>query len=434
MAAAAIRCVTEGSGEQAYALLKAEQDAQGGVAAGVTWAEVISHAITELLEASENTNAGWLITGDVDPFVGGNQQGTSAGFQGALGSTWGDQAALNPQSTTGADGVIFDRREPTLPGAPSQAPMFSGTELYAAPQATAHPKATPRTQSEPLTPTPTYYSSPVTDPGTATKASFGGYLKPALARKKFHIVFLSLLAILFIVSRMAAMDFPWQSAPSVEAPETDAPVPPTVEDLQESIAEFGEPGNLSYWGGFNSFDYQHWTNGSNAQIGSAENPFAVTSVLGLDGVQQVVSNEFNAYALMDNGTVTAWGSSSSGGRGGVTTDYLNELNQIVGLTDVIQIETSFLSAVAVLDDGTVWTWGANERGNLGDGSKVDYSHVPVQVAGLSDVQTVVAGPETGYAVLTDGAVWGWGSNAFNLLGAGGTPAIPEPVQLPGTTT
>jgi alpha-tubulin suppressor-like RCC1 family protein len=92
--------------------------------------------------------------------------------------------------------------------------------------------------------------------------------------------------------------------------------------------------------------------------------------------------------------------------------------------------------VALLDDGTVWAWGNNDYGQLGIGNHdgpeeckpyskyaaVGCSTKPVQVSGpggnghLTDVKAIAAGADFTLALRGDGTVWAWGSNAWTTLG------------------
>lgn len=369
-------------------------------------------------------------TGELGHQSGTDQWGTNAGFQGALGTTWAEQEHLSPQSTTAPDGVIFERREPKLPGAPTQSPLFSGPELYTSPRVNPNAKAEPQQGLSPYLPTAPVAATLTDVAGQQTGMS--GRLKSVLAAKKFPIVFLMLLSIFFGISKLVTNLLPGETS-SQAAPEPSQPVATTVEELEARIAKFGAPGNLQFWGGFNAFDYQYWTHGANSEIGSVENPFAVTAALGMDGVQELISNEFNSYAIMTDGTVTAWGSNTNGGLGNGSTEYEQLPTKVHELANVMQLATTSLTAFAVLDDGTLWTWGSNESGILGTGSKADYSATPQQIPELNDVVSVVTSNATAYALLGDGTVWAWGSNGFNLLTQGGEPSIHRPVQLANLT-
>jgi alpha-tubulin suppressor-like RCC1 family protein len=110
---------------------------------------------------------------------------------------------------------------------------------------------------------------------------------------------------------------------------------------------------------------------------------------GLTGVKAIACGwQFNA-ALLTNGTVTAWGE-----------DDFGQTNVPAGLTNVTAIATGAQHTLALLANGTVQAWG--------DGFDGD-TNVP---AGLSNVVAVAAGESHNLALLTNGTVVAWGLNDY----------------------
>ncbi|MEZ5319729.1 MAG: hypothetical protein R2752_20175 [Vicinamibacterales bacterium] len=144
-----------------------------------------------------------------------------------------------------------------------------------------------------------------------------------------------------------------------------------------------------------------------------------------------------SYALLDDGTVVAWGRADAGQLGNgntqaprlATSTQSNEYRgvetpaRVAGLTDVAAIAAANDSAYAVLRDGTVRSWG---NGAIGDGRAPSTwggpsgangpAFRPVAVPGLSDVAALSAGGGTVLALLKDGRVFSWGSNFYGALG------------------
>ncbi len=103
-------------------------------------------------------------------------------------------------------------------------------------------------------------------------------------------------------------------------------------------------------------------------------------------------------------------------------------------------------SIALLADGSVWTWGSDAYGKLGDNQAgTSYSdtshdsHVPLRVHGpgdvgyLSSIVAISAGEGHNLALRSDGTVWAWGWNGVAQLGDGTTNDAHTPVQVSGLT-
>jgi alpha-tubulin suppressor-like RCC1 family protein len=142
-------------------------------------------------------------------------------------------------------------------------------------------------------------------------------------------------------------------------------------------------------------------------------------------------------------TVAGWGSTSatdSLGDGSVLSSDVPEA--IGGLSGVKQVSAGFSGGLALLNGGTVMAWGANEDGFLGDGSlsgpetclppegaEGPCSRTPVAIPGLSGVVEVSAGEYVDLALLGDGKVMQWGVEPFGGNGAPGEASSPQ--EVPG---
>ena len=85
-------------------------------------------------------------------------------------------------------------------------------------------------------------------------------------------------------------------------------------------------------------------------------------------------------------------------------------------------------ALALLDDGSVWAWGNNDSGQLGNGTTVA-SAFPVQVIGLGRITDVEVGGRHSLAVDEDGNLWAWGNNQFGQLGIGSQTNSSIPIKV-----
>ena len=149
------------------------------------------------------------------------------------------------------------------------------------------------------------------------------------------------------------------------------------------------------------------------------------------GVEPMVSvGEAYAILLKDDGTAWAWGLNSEGQLGTESVAINGKALSPVAVTMPTDgqgnsIKFQAVSAgknhvLALATDGSVWAWGDNESGQLGLNTQA-FTATPICVEsdfGGVDVLSVVAGNCVSYALLADGTVYSWGSNANGLLGTG----------------
>jgi len=150
--------------------------------------------------------------------------------------------------------------------------------------------------------------------------------------------------------------------------------------------------------------------------GSEFNSAVPVLVSGLTGVKTVAATYRYGLALLENGTVAAWGADTFGQLGnGVKTESEDAPVMVcaVGekapcakpLSGVKAIAAGgYHSSMALLENGTVVAWG----GRLGNGSETEESSVPVEVKGLSGVRAISSGEHTSLALLENNTVKAWG--------------------------
>jgi alpha-tubulin suppressor-like RCC1 family protein len=138
---------------------------------------------------------------------------------------------------------------------------------------------------------------------------------------------------------------------------------------------------------------------------------------GLSEVTAIAAGQNYSLALLRNGTVMAWGSNGMGELGNGSSSWADDVPAPVsGLSGVTAIAAGGDTSLALLNNGTVMAWGANEFGQLGDGS-LTQSDLPVAVTGLSGVSSIAVGGAS-LALLNDGTLMAWGSNISGQLGIG----------------
>lgn len=173
---------------------------------------------------------------------------------------------------------------------------------------------------------------------------------------------------------------------------------------------------------------------------------AITSPVVIDLPQKarhVALGEVSSYALLEDGTVVAWGLNNDGqlgngvfggtGESGSSPKASTAPVRVTGLSDIIQVEAGWRHAVALRRDGTVWAWGRRDDGAVGDGAPKGLRAVmavaPVRVPGLEGITQIAVARSHGLALSKDGHVMAWGSNSDGELGNGtrDTAWTPTPV-------
>jgi alpha-tubulin suppressor-like RCC1 family protein len=160
--------------------------------------------------------------------------------------------------------------------------------------------------------------------------------------------------------------------------------------------------------------------------GSTINSSIPTPVAGLGNVVSISAGGNHTLALDTNRLVWAWGNNQFGQLGTLFGDNAATPARVVwqtecALNDVISIGTGYDFSVALKADGTVCTWGKNELGQLGDGSSATMRSNPGKVSNLSDVTAISVGNDFVAALKRDGTVWVWGNNAAGQLAVNTKP-------------
>jgi alpha-tubulin suppressor-like RCC1 family protein len=146
-----------------------------------------------------------------------------------------------------------------------------------------------------------------------------------------------------------------------------------------------------------------WGDNDRGQLGDGTTTHQYAPVRSnLDGIREVTGAYHHTLALLEDGTVRAFGMNDRGQLGNGTTTHSTSPVQVSGLRNVRQVVTTggggeehpgnFGHNLAVLDDGTLWAWGCNDHGELGDGTNAGRL-TPVRVPGLTGVRHATVGGE-----------------------------------------
>ena len=164
----------------------------------------------------------------------------------------------------------------------------------------------------------------------------------------------------------------------------------------------------------------------------------------LSNVVAVSAGYRHSFALLDNGTVCAWGFNYRGRLGDGTSVNRASPVQVVGengngvLEDIVAVHAGQTHSLALDAHGNVWTWGANLAGQLGDNTTTksltpQKVHGPDNVGTLSNIVAVAVGWDHNLALDNKGRLWAWGKNNKGQLGDGTTTTRKVPVLVDGDT-
>lgn len=167
-----------------------------------------------------------------------------------------------------------------------------------------------------------------------------------------------------------------------------------------------------------------------AQSAANPTPAAVTNVT---NAVSITTSNWTCIVQLGDGTFVGWGDGSYGQLGdGTTTSRSTPASTLGGLTGVKKVVGGKETFYALLDDGSVKAWGMNDHGQVGDGTTT-HALAPVAVSGLSSVADVTGAGRNGFALLTDGTLKGWGWNARGQVGdgtSGNDRTAPVTVRVP----
>ncbi len=197
--------------------------------------------------------------------------------------------------------------------------------------------------------------------------------------------------------------------------------------------------SLSSWGANSSGQL------GNNSLASSRVPVPVdqSGVLAGKTVMDISLGEQHGIAMLADGTVAAWGLNNAGqlGNNSVISSRVPVIVNHGGVLQgriVIAVAAGTGHSAALCSDGKVVVWGLNNYGQLGNGSTVASSNVPVDVnvAGVLAGKTVVAisaGVGHTLALCSDGAIASWGFNTSGQLGNNSTASFSNvPVLVTNT--
>jgi len=151
--------------------------------------------------------------------------------------------------------------------------------------------------------------------------------------------------------------------------------------------------------------------GGNGELGTGERSGRTSTpvrVKDLAGVLAIAAGYDHGLALLQDGTVRAWGWRTLGNESNSTTLSTAPV-PIPALTEVTAISARGGDSFALTKDGTLWAWGDNSVGQLGTGQDAKWDNIPKPVSGLKGVIAITAGLSAHFAQTQDGTMWTWGT-------------------------
>ncbi|MEV0280790.1 sialidase [Streptomyces sp. NPDC050610] len=150
--------------------------------------------------------------------------------------------------------------------------------------------------------------------------------------------------------------------------------------------------------------------------------------------RQVAAGCDFSLALMEDGTVWAWGSGARGQLGTGDRASQDVPQEVKGLpANIAEITAGCHHGVARAEGGEVWAWGDNLKGQLGDGTAKSSSTVPVKTRWLKDIRRITAGGDHTLAMRNDDTVYGWGSNRYGQFLEPDAASEPDAVRTNRST-
>ena len=143
-----------------------------------------------------------------------------------------------------------------------------------------------------------------------------------------------------------------------------------------------------------------------------------------------------SFAIKENGKLYGWGASNYAANGLGTDDSSQQVltpTQIGSDTDWSSVGAGQFHGFAIKTNGKLYGWGRNDNGRLGDGTTTTRTS-PVQIGSDTDWAEVHGADAHSVALKTNGKLYTWGAASFGRLGNGTTsPDVTAPAQVGSDT-
>ena len=216
---------------------------------------------------------------------------------------------------------------------------------------------------------------------------------------------------------------------------------PTVVNLPDGIIPTAIAGGLFHSLAIGSDNKLYaWGSNQAGQLGNgSNNNSAIPVVVSLpDGVVPIAiaAGAQHSLAIGSDNKLYAWGYNAYGQLGNGTTTGSN-IPVLVNLAEgviPIAIAAGYYHTMATGNDGKLYSWGDNSYGQLGDGTSTSRSTpVVINLPGSVTSTAISGGGRHSMAIGGDSKVYAWGDNTYGQLGDGTTitqSIMPVQVNLP----
>lgn len=133
----------------------------------------------------------------------------------------------------------------------------------------------------------------------------------------------------------------------------------------------------------------------------------------LKDIVDIAIGKTAVYALDKYGEVFSWGQNDSGqlGNNDLSIKSNSIPNVVWGMTYVSHISANDYNAYAVREDGTIYAWGSNKYGGLGINEDLSYiTAKPLKITAFSNVKDVSANADFTLVLRSNGEVWSFGND------------------------
>jgi alpha-tubulin suppressor-like RCC1 family protein len=172
-----------------------------------------------------------------------------------------------------------------------------------------------------------------------------------------------------------------------------------------------------------------WGDNSNGQLGNGTTANHNSPASIMYNMTAVTLGPEHSMAIHEDGGLWIWGGLNRGWHNFIldgVTENADRRSPFRIMDDVAIMSTSLTHAMVIKTDGSLWAWGLNNAGQLGTNPERRRMGEIVPTKIMENVLDVTAGGDMmgslpfshTLAVMSDGSLWAWGSNAYFQIGDG----------------